>query len=195
MKNLILSAVLVGLAGSGVVAQDANDPLAPHAPGIYYYTEAGGQRQLTKIAPDSYAKTKGGFAFFAGYGEQSKQKAVIEGAHAELQISESRPVFYFYISAAAGGLGEESAVTPEDYVLSEMQIKKDKNERRLTIGKVGAYSGAKMGADKKAVRGFDVEKVGEGIYKVTVSQDLKAGEYCFFRPIAGQGTFFPFGIK
>ncbi len=196
MKNLIRCLMVVVVVAGGVaVAQDANDPLAPHAPGIYYFTEAGGQRQMTKIAPDSFSKTKGGFAFFGGFGEETKQKAVVAGAHAELQIAEARPVFYFYISAAAGGLGEEAAVTPDDFALSEMQIKKEKNERRLTIGKVGVYSGAKMGADKKAVRQFAVEKAGEGIYKVSVTQDLKPGEYCFFRPIAGQGTFFPFGVQ
>ena len=120
---------------------------------------------------------------------------MIQGAHAEVQISETKPVFYFYIAAAAGGLGEEAAITPDNFALSKMEVKKDKNERRLVVGKSGWYSGSKSGADKKATQGFTSEKISDGVFKVAVTQELQPGEYCFFRPIAGAGTFFPFGVQ
>ena len=169
------------------------DPAAPREPGIYYYSEAGGAKQLTKLPLSSYDKTKSGFAFFGGYGQQTKTKAVIEGGHAAVQLADNHPIFYFHFAAVAAGLGENVAQTPDDYVLSKLELKN--KERRLVVGKQGLYSGSKVGADKKKLAGFTVEKVGDATYKVTPEKNLADGEYCFFRPIAGQGTFFDFGIQ
>src|SRR5262245_9318347 len=96
-------AVLSCLSATRVLADDPNDPAAPHEPGIYHFTEAGGQKKMTKIVPTSYGKTKQGFAYFGGFGQQTKSKAVIEGGHASVQITEAKPVFYFYFGATAGG--------------------------------------------------------------------------------------------
>ncbi len=174
---------------------DPNDPAAPHELGIYHYTETGGAKKMTKIETTSYGKTKQGFAFFGGYGQETKQKAVIEGGNAAVQITERRPTFYFYFGNVGGGLGEDANLSPDDYALSAMEIKDKGKTRRLVVGKAGWYSGSKAGVDKKAVRGFNSEKVSPGVFKITVEQDLAPGEYCFFRPIGGAGTIFDFGIK
>ena len=83
VRTLSLAMVACSLAVvTARAADDPNDPAAPHEPGLYYYSEAGGEKKMTKIDPTSYGKTKQGFAFFGVYGQQTKQKAVIEGGHA-----------------------------------------------------------------------------------------------------------------
>jgi hypothetical protein len=58
-----------------------------------------------------------------------------------------------------------------------MEVRKDHNERRVVIGKVGMSSSS--GFDPKQVRETDAEKVATGIWKVTPKGDLTDGEYCF----------------
>src|ERR1041384_962503 len=199
MKTSVRTLTLAMVACCLVVAvarapDDPNDPAAPHEPGLYFYSEAGGEKKMTKIEPTSYGKTKQGFAFFGVYGQQTKQKAVIEGGHASLQVAERRPTFYFYFGTASAGLGENANLSPDEYVLSLMDVKDSGKTRRLVVGKSGFYGG-KSGADKHAVRNFASEKIAPGVFKATVEQDLADGEYCFFRPIAGAGTIFDFGVK
>lgn len=194
MKTLsVVVAALALVAGRAFAADDPNNPAAPHEPGIYNYDTAG--KKMTKIEATQYGKTKQGFGFFAGYGQQTKQKAVIEGGSADTQISDRRPTFYFYFGSVSAGLGENATLSPDDYALSAMEIKDSGKTRRLVIGKSGVYAGSKSGVDKKAVRGFASEKVSPGVFKITVEQDLAPGEYCFFRPIGGAGTIFDFGVK
>ena len=178
-------------AAPTVAKADANDPSAPHAPGIYYYSTAGGQQKMTKVEAIGYGKTKQGFAFFALYGQKSKTKAVIPGGHAPVRLAERRPVFYFYFGQTAAGLGENASNDPADYELSAMEVKDKGTTRRLVIGKAGLYGG-KSQTVKNAAQGFASEKIADGVFKVTMHQNLEDGEYCFFR--LGAGTVFDFGI-
>lgn len=92
-------AAMISANASKPIAQtvgDLNDPFALHDPGIWLYQEEGGQKKMTKIEPTVFAGTKSGPAFFAGYGQESKARAVMSGTHAALQVNADRPVFYLY---------------------------------------------------------------------------------------------------
>jgi hypothetical protein len=70
-----------------------------------------------------------------------------------------------------------------------MEVRKDHNERRVVIGKMGLSSTA--GFDSKEVQYVQYEKVGTGIYKVTPKSPLADGEYCFL--YSGNTTVVGFG--
>jgi hypothetical protein len=185
---------------------DVNDPAAPHDPGIWLYQEANGQKTMTKIEPSQFeGKTKQGFGFFALYGETTKVKAIMNSAHARLQL-DAQPVFYFYFVKTQSGLGDPNVpvVTPEDFTLLKMEVKKDKDERRVVVGHIGLY-GSNGHHESKALEEIDSQKIDSGIYKVTPRTELSDGEYCIvftgndaiggYWMAAGPGKAFCFGIK
>jgi hypothetical protein len=173
---------------------DPNDPFALHDPGIWVYQEDGGQRKMTKIEPTVFGQIKAGPAVFAGYGQESKARAVMSGTHARLQVNARRPVFYLYFEKSQSGLSDatQSATSPEDFTLMNMEVREKHNERRVIIGKSGLYSGAKSGYDPKAVREMDYEKVSTGVYRVTPKETLPDGEYCIL--YTGSSAFVGLGF-
>jgi hypothetical protein len=68
------------------------------------------------------------------------------------------------------------ASSPEEFELAQLNQRKKKREL-----KVGAYGvGAAMGiGGKTIVSNFTFEDLGNNRYKITLSQDLEYGEYCF----------------
>ncbi len=173
---------------------DVNDPLAAHDPGVWLYQENNGQKTMTKIEPSLFGEVKSGVAVFAIYGQTSKARSVMNGAHAKLQLNVPRPVFYFYFEKTQSGLSDNStsATSPDDFVLMKMEVKEKKDERSVVIGKVGLYGGGShAGYDSKAIYGTDYEKINTGVYKVTPGEDLADGEYCILS--AGTGATVGFG--
>lgn len=173
---------MIGTSGTKdavIAASDPNDPDAPHDPGIWLYEEVDGNPKMTKIEPSVFEQTKGSFAFFAAYGQESKTKAVLGGAHAKIQTSTSKPVLYFYFEKTQSGLSDasSSATTPEDFTFTQMEVNEKKNERRVTIGKHGLYAGSKSGIDTKKVYPFEWEKKAAGVFKVTPKDTLPEHEY------------------
>ncbi len=194
---------------------DPNDPLAPHEAGIYLYEEVDGGRKMTQLEPTVYAQAKaGGFmksAFTYGIAKV-KSKAILKGAHAQLQIAAPRPTFYFYFEVTGSGLSGSgipyfnAASSANEFVLVKTDENEKKGTRELVVGQFNAFS-AQGGVQDKAVREFGFEKVRPGVYKVMPKGDLEAGEYSFFyggaTPMAtygyagpgGGGKVFDFGIK
>lgn len=178
-----------------------NDPLSAHDAGIYLYEEKDGKKQMTQLEPSISKQTKsGGFlASAVTYGiAKIKFKAALAGQNAKLQITQPRPVFYFYFEVKNSGLSTSSyyATSPNEFVLVKMNTKD--NSRDVTVSQANAF-GAQSGAMDKAVRPFDYEKIAPGVYKVTPTVDLIDGEYGFYNAAgagpSGGAKIFDFGIK
>jgi hypothetical protein len=190
-------AAMIGASSTreaAVAAGDPNDPSAPHDPGIWLYENVAGKPRMTKIEPTMFAAIKAGPSVFAIYGGTSKARSVMSGAHARTQINFSRPVFYLYFEKTQSGLSDasRSATSPEDFTLTKMEVKEDKNERRVVIGKVGLYGGSKAGYSSKDVFEADHERLSPGVYKMVPKDDLPDGEYCIL--YTGSSTFVGYGV-
>lgn len=190
-----------------------NDPTAPHDSGIYLLKENDNTKVMIQMDPSVYTQAKSGGFFKSAmtYGiAKVKSKAVLAGRQANLQMDNAKPVFYFYFDTKSAGLSSAGnvyqgvSVSPNEFVLVKMDVKK--NSRELVVGQFNSF-GASSGALDEFVQPFDYEKVAPGIYKVTPKKDLKEGEYGFFyggtTPLATYGYFgavggskiFDFGIK
>ena len=182
------------------VSNDENNPLAPHDIGIYLYTERGNDRKMTEL--ESNAVTGGRVAGMAGtaltYGLwMSKNKVKIPGSTANLQIKEPQPVFYFYLNPKDRTM---QAVKYFPASVNQFQMIKfdvKGKSREIAVGKSNSYY-SKTGIPDNNLVEFNYEKVGDGIYKVTPKQVLKAGEYGFYLLGTGNSvgaTFFDFAVR
>jgi hypothetical protein len=164
-----------------VTGGDPNDPASPHESGIYYFSEQNGAKKMSSIDASVFSQTKSGIAVFAAYGQQSKTRGLLQGAHARIQLSERRPVFYFYFDRTTASLsgGSTEKTSPEEFTLAAMEVNEKKAERSVIVGNWGLYAGARSGVDKKVSRPILSEKVGLGVFKVTPDNGLADGEYCF----------------
>jgi len=182
-------------AGSGASSpakNDPDDPQSPHDPGLYVRPRnASGPRRLIHVEPAAYsASASPGFA-------KVKWKAVLREAHAQLQLDDRSPEFWFYFEDASHGLSPvfAGASSPNEFVLAKMQEKK--TERELMVAKVAAYHQS-TGIPSEDVVQFDFTKTASGAYKVVPRQALAPGEYCLFYqgPTMGtNGKMFDFGIR
>jgi hypothetical protein len=172
---------------------DPNDPKSPHDAGIYLYQEIDGNTKMTEMEPTVYTQVKSGMGLFMAYGQTVNSKAVLHPAHAMMQCTNSKPVFYFYFEDTKSGLGEtkDIATSPNEFVLAQFEVKDRDNLRSLIVGQMNAYSGSQSGPKDQSVRPFDAEKLAPGIYKVSPNQGLADGEYCFF--YGGDATFGAYG--
>lgn len=189
-------------AGGGA---DPNDPMAPHDYGIYLYEESNGARKMTRLAPtvSQQNRTGGLFTSQMTYGiGKVKTKANLPGRTANLQLKDSRPVFYFYLDYKSGGLNTSSGVpsTPNEFALIRFNVRSD--NREVTIAKANVFGG-KGGLSDEYVVQFDAQDLGNGIFKITPKVDLKNGEYGFYLLNSGGSNagaamgakFFDFGVK
>ena len=176
---------------------DPNDPNSLHDPGIYMYTKGPNGMELTMLESSVYSsgKTGGMFASAITYGiVKMKMKAVIQGAHSNVQTSDSGVLFYFYIEEYGKSFG--GSTTPNEFNLLRFDVKS--NSRETQTGSMNAF-GASTGTDVNAASGFTYKKIKQGIYQVIPAGRLTPGEYCFL-PAGGQaGTaaasrLFAFGI-
>lgn len=162
---------------------DPNDPLSPQSPGIYLFDE-NSTPALTKIEPSVYSQAKSGGMWKTAltYGAaKTKMKAVLAGPTANLSISNSKPVFYFYFEEAESGLSYQNGATtsPNEFILAEFTVNRKKKSRELVVGQFNYY-GSQSGAIDKTVRPFDFERLAPGIYRVTPKEPLGDGEYGFY---------------
>lgn len=194
------NAVIAAMVRSGVadtaseMSMDSPDPRVPHPAGVYLMQNRGGQDRMFRIdaTSSSQMKTGGilGYALTSGIAPMS-MKVSIHGANARAKAG-SNPVFYFFFDQAQQGavggsfLGNTYlASSPAEFNLVELVGKKDRREAK--IGKVG-LGGAKVGIMDDDQITFDYQIVRAGVYKVTVNQALKPGEYGFLYSLGtGQG--------
>lgn len=211
----IVGAMLEAKSGRSVTANtaagqpamgDPNDPMSKHNFGIYLFEENGGQRKMTQLQPNVSAQNRTGGMFTAsvtpfGLGKV-KTKTNLPGRSATLQINSTAPVFYFYLDTTSGGLNTSSGIpsTPNEFTLVRFNQRSD--NREVTIAKSNSWGG-KGGLSDEYVVALKAEDMGNGIFKVTPTVDLKKGEYGFYlvnsgnsNTSAGVGAkFFDFGVN
>ena len=167
-----------------------DDPDAAHSPGIYLYAVASTGHTMTELERANPKQTKGSGAYLSGitYGiTKFKVRAVFDGANAPVKSADPNPAFYLYSPDSAGSFGG-SYIKPEDFTLVKLTQKGDKRE---IVEGSGSIWGTTTGTDDKAKRGFSVDKIKPGVYKLTLNQPLPPGEYAFAQ---GAGTFYDFRI-
>jgi len=189
----------------GKASGDPHDPMASHTYGIYLYEAKDGVRKMTQLKPNVSAQNRTGGGFTAsmtpfGLGK-IKTKANLPGRTAELQINTTAPVFYFYLDTSSGGLNTASGIPsgPNEFTLVRFNQRSD--NREVTISKMNQWGG-KGGLSDEYVVAFKSEDLGNGIFKITPSDELKKGEYGFYllnsgnsNASAGMGSkFFDFGV-
>jgi hypothetical protein len=208
ISDKVVSAIVMKVSGgapaaasvmpTGVVGGNPDDPAAPHEAGIYIYNDsATAGSKMTMLEPSVYSQGKsGGFLASAmTYGiAKIKMKAVLRGAHANAQVSDPHPVFYFYFEEQGAGLSHSSTPfggtsTPNEYTLLKFDVKG--NTRETATGSFNAFGGS-GGTDDKAVTNFTYTKMRPGVYKVIMNAALEPGEYGFIST-AGQGVVSPYG--
>lgn len=185
---------------SVVTKGDPNDPLAPHDVGIYYFTEKNGERKMMELEPNVVTQTRAGGMFGSAmtYGiMKAKVKAKVPGISANMQITDTQPVFYFYLNESDNSMRAVKAFPANinQFQLIKFHVK-DKG-REVTVGKVNAFGG-KFGISDEYLVEFSYEKIKDGVFKVTPKTTLANGEYGFYLIGTGEGTgatFFDFGVK
>jgi hypothetical protein len=139
------------------------------------------------------SKTGGMFTSAMTYGiAKAKSKAIIPGKAANIRVGEPMPVFYFYFDQKSAGLSSSSYFSgqnisnPSQFAL--IRLDTDKNSRSAEIGEFSMW-GASSGNNQKDVVVFTSEKLKPGLYKVKLSGELKAGEYCFMAAPAATSSY------
>lgn len=213
----VTEGILKAMLGTSAPAQaapsdtpDPNNPLAGRAPGLYFDKGTGsGKPELVTLQATSITqmKSKGGFASAMSYGiAKSSMVAVVGGAQAKLRTTHPQPVFYFYFDTKAGNFGNAfgawmaSATSPDEFVLVEMQRDRKNDERDLEVGQFRTFSHS-MGVQSKDRVDFKAEQMLPGVFRVTTTQRLSPGEFCFFYAQGAAalmggvtGKLFDFGI-
>ena len=171
---------------AGEIGGDANDPLAPHDSGIYVFTrDHTGRPHMMELERTAYegAKTGGIFTSAVTYGiAKAKSKAIIPGRAANARVGDSLPTFYFYFDEKSAGLSSstyfagQNISSPNQFALIRLDV--GKNTRSAEVGEFSMW-GATSGNNQKDVIPFRSERVKPGLYKVTITNPLKSGEYCF----------------
>ncbi len=183
---------------------DPNDPMAKHNYGIYLFEEKDGVKKMTALKPNVSAQNRTGGLFTSSltYGiGKVKTKTNLPGRSANLQMQNAAPTFYFYLDITSGGLNTSSGVPSDPKEFTLVRFNQRSDNREVTIGKSNAF-GAKGGLSDEYVVQVKAEDMGNGIFKVTPSTDLKKGEYGFMlvnsgnsNTSAGVGAkFFDFGV-
>ena len=176
-------------AASGAT-DSRDDPATPHPPGIYLYATFNAGHTLTELqrVTPNQAKHTGAFVRAATHGiMSSKNRAVLEGAHAPVKSTDANPAFYLYDATSNGSFGG-SYFAPRSFTLVKFARKND--TREIVEGSFNILGG-KSGIEDKAKQGFTAEQLKPGVYKLTLAQPLPPGEYAFEQ---GGYTFFDFEI-
>jgi hypothetical protein len=185
---------------SNVTSGNSNDPKVPHTSGIWLYQEIDGKPKMTQLNPSRVEELTTGSGWGMAWGGSMKTRAILANPHAGMQLKETQPVFYFYFAKTEQSLGsmDESATSPDDFALGMMEAHTvhDQPVRRIEISKA-SMGGYRTGLNKKDVRTFTTEKIGDGVFKVTPTA-LKSGEYVFVQLMGARVVsaikMFDFGI-
>jgi hypothetical protein len=179
---------------------DPNDPMARHTIGIYHYTERHGVRKMNELEPSvvTSSHTTGMIGTKLTYGIwQNKQKAKLAGGSAQYQVTDPEPVFYFFLNEKDRTM---AAVKYFPASVSQFQLVRfdvKGHDREVTVGKSSEYTN-KVGIQSNFLVPVNVEKIGDGVFKVTPRGVLKSGEYGFFMLGTGASvgaTFFDWSFR
>jgi hypothetical protein len=196
-------AAMVGRCGASSRAQGIDnrsmDPLVKHSPGIYLAQEAAGAGRLLLLRPvvGSGNRTTGnGSVLFP-----LKTMLTVPQPQSQNHVGSSRPTFYFYFDAAdqnVSDFGVERSIaaqSPAEFSLVRFKVKG--NGREIETGRLSAYFSISLhlGVKGKDTAAFTAEEIGDGIFKVTASDALVAGEYAFvFSGESGRSRVYDFSV-
>ncbi|HEY2469935.1 MAG TPA: hypothetical protein VGI45_19110 [Terracidiphilus sp.] len=156
-----------------VVAPAAPMTLDPNLPppevGVYWRDESRFVLIEGQVLSNTKIGGKAGSMF--SYGLRGLHwDATLSGPTSSHIVRDHRPVFYLYVPD--GG-------SSSDYAL--LKLNKKGNRREFQIGSLGGrLGGGKSGLKSDKEVSFEAAHVGIRTYKVTLSEDLKPGEYAFF---------------
>jgi hypothetical protein len=153
------------------------DPNFP-PPEVGVYWKDGPTFVLIEGAAISRMKAGGRAGSFATDGIRSQHwDATLEGPTSKNRVKDRRPLFYLYVPD--GG-------SAADYLLIKLNKKGDRRE--FQVGSFGGVTGGKSGVKKDKEVPFTSDHVGIRTYKITLSEDLKPGEYAFFMGTGAQAN-------
>jgi hypothetical protein len=171
---------------------DPDDPMSKHDFGVYLMTtthEGRPKMVFIERAGEAGVKSADVAAFAFTYGiAKAKLKAEIPGQRATTRAMDSRPVFYMYFPDmnGLGSFGGSDMITsPNQFSLLGLEIKKD--HRETQIAKMG-FASQETGSDEKRQIQFSSERIKSGVYKLSMKQSLKPGEYAFIMATKGAGN-------
>jgi len=145
------------------------DPnLPPPEVGVYWKDGTN----FVMVQGEALAQTKAGGkagSFFTNGLRNQHWDAYVEGPTSKNVVKERRPAFYFYVPDGS---------TSSDYVLIKLNKKGDRRE--FQVGSFGGISGGKSGVQRDKEVPFKADHIGIRIYRVTLNEDLKPGQYAFF---------------
>jgi hypothetical protein len=150
-------------------AAPADDPnLPPKEVGVYW---RDGARWVPVEGQNvSQAKIGGRWAHHFSAGIASKHwNAEVKGEHSRNVVKDRQPTFYFYVP---------DGMSAADFTLLKLDKKSD--HRQFEVGSIAGWGGGKSGVRESNMRGFDSEHIATRTFKVTITQELKPGEYGFF---------------
>jgi len=184
-----------GNEGSGAMSMDSPDPAVRHPAGFYLLQGEASEAKMVRIDPtvSNQAKTGGifGYALTGGLASLSV-KAAIQNETARISTAAHAPVFYLFFDESNGNAGSAWASgiaatvsSPNEFTLIRLERKKGRREARVGSMNIG---GAKTGVMDKDRIAFTYDMVRPGVFKVTPSMDLTAGEYGFIYSITGGGA-------
>jgi hypothetical protein len=180
---------IISASATGVNGLSKNEVLLTKAEsGIYCIDEKTGEPVELDASVFSNSKTGSGILTAVTYGiAKTKQKAILSGAQANLQLSVSSPVFYFvFPHRAPGELGTQSnenigfynnASSPNEFMLVKFKV--SGKERQIVTGSFNSYVGFSGGIDDQNKVPYRSKKISPGLYKVYFEAPISSGEYAF----------------
>jgi len=154
------------VAGANPMTIDPSLP--PPEVGVYWRDEGKFLLLQGQMVTNTKAGGRAGSLFTYGL-RNEHWDAVIEGPTSKNVVRDRKPVFYLYVPE-----GTDSS----DYVL--LKLNKKDNRREFQVGSFGGVSGGKSGVQKDKEIPFHAEHLGIRVYKLTLDDALKPGEYGFF---------------
>jgi hypothetical protein len=154
------------IAAASSVTLDPNLP--PPEVGVYW--KDGPNFVLIQGQTVSNSKVGGKAGSFFTYGMRNQHwDATLDGPTSKNVIKDRRPTFYLYVPDGSDA---------SDYVL--IMLNKKGDHREFQIGSFGGVSGGKSGVKKDKEVTVKAEHMGIRVYRITLAEDLKPGEYGFF---------------
>ena len=164
----------VVIGASAVVSNDPNLP--PPEVGVYW--KNGHVFVLIEGQAISNSKVGGKAGSFFTYGMRNEHwDATLNGPQSSHVVNERQPIFYIYVPD-----GSSAA----DYALIKLEKKGD--HREFEVGSFGGVTGGKSGVKRDKELEFTAEHAGIRVYKITLAQGMKPGEYAFFMGTGQQAT-------
>jgi hypothetical protein len=168
-----------------LIKVNPNNPMDMHDPGIYLLKKKENISELIQLETSIYSqnKTSGALSSALTYGlTKVKTSVTLDGSKAHFQLDNNQPEFYFYFDLSSNSLSETSnwwfsaGTSPNEFML--IKLDENKKTREVVTGSSNIGKTSTGVADKNKTV-YKVDKVSQGIYKVSFDAPLPDGEYCF----------------